>query len=144
MFLPTPHRPSVVSLLKRCLTDDNNEVRDRATTLVRLLEQEPFGDIQKRIILEANNGPALPSTLRRQLEMYRMRPGKGLLSYEALPEVAEPVGGASKESTHGHPLDAISTPVDAPTSTADRLCSRSPVTQLQFCPASCTCGGGGC
>jgi len=82
-------RPSVVMLLKRCLSDDDNEVRDRATTLVRLLSTEPFTDVQRQFILTSNDQTLLqPKRLRRQLEMYFMRPAAGVLSYETLPQVA--------------------------------------------------------
>jgi len=81
-------RPSVIMLLRRCLSDDDNEVRDRATTLLRLLETVPFGDVQKQFILTMHDQTlSQPATLQRQLEMYYMRPAAGLLSYETLPHV---------------------------------------------------------
>jgi coatomer subunit gamma len=86
-------RPSVVALLRRCLNDDDNEVRDRATTLLRVLKREPF---ESYLIPGGNKDDSKNEvevtkarTLRRRLEAYRLRPSPGLLSFDVLPEVED-------------------------------------------------------
>eukprot|EP00939_MAST-03C_sp_MAST-3C-sp1_P001790 g1790.t1 len=93
-------RPSVISLIRRSLRDDDNEVRDRATTLLRILEQEPFGELQRRMLIADANvaGYAkIARTLRRQLELYRLKPSGGMLTFDALPEVEDEPEETSKE-----------------------------------------------
>lgn len=111
-------RPSVVSLLRRSLVDDDNEVRDRATTLLRILEQDPFGELQKRILIANANVAGYAKTMRhlkRQLEVYRLKPADGLLSFEALPEVEEEAEEepASKDGAGGEDAHASSDLGDA-------------------------------
>ena len=88
-------------LLRRCLDDDDNEVRDRATLMLRLLaasSAEADGvaaDAGASKVAEAIPLPlrasllaGLPlpaNSLRRSLEAYKLRPADGPLTLSALP-----------------------------------------------------------
>ena len=90
-------RPSVMALLRRTLNDDDNEVRDRATTLLQILEREPSMVPGSSSDSNKGNGDTKARTLRRQLEAYRLRPAPGLLSFDVLPEVEEEIEEEEKQ-----------------------------------------------
>lgn len=79
-----PLAPSIRQLLKRCQSDEDDEVRDRATTCLILIEKE-----KSEALLLA----PLPSRilkLEEQLKLYQQQglPG-GAISFGVLPHVAE-------------------------------------------------------
>eukprot|EP00941_MAST-03F_sp_MAST-3F-sp1_P004176 g4176.t1 len=80
-------RPSIVVLLRRCLTDEDNEVRDRATVAFDLLQHHSH--IAEKYILEEL--PQSAEALGRSLELYYSRPADGPLTLGALPHVEERV-----------------------------------------------------
>lgn len=73
-------RPSILELLKRSSLDSNEEVRDRATFYVELIEKE---SPNMNLIVE----PCINNVdeLRRSLEMYKARPSEGPVSFSTLP-----------------------------------------------------------
>jgi coatomer protein complex subunit gamma len=60
-------RPSVLVLLKRCLADGDDEVRDRAALSVDLLEAQPAGAGSELLV---NAAPLAPAGLVRALDDY--------------------------------------------------------------------------
>ena len=78
-------RPSVATLLRRCLKDEDDEVRDRAAACLDALEAGP--DVARLVLLERL--PTAPRTLCRQLELYAMRPAEGAVTLDTLPVVEE-------------------------------------------------------
>jgi len=108
-------RPSILPLLARCLDDDDDEVRDRATMYLRMLggggggggaagaagagagaagaEQQtaaapaaPFEPALSRSLV-AGRLPLPVGALAKALTLYAMRPGAGAFSFDALPHV---------------------------------------------------------
>jgi len=103
-------RPSIIPLLQRCLDDDDDEVRDRATMFLRMLggstapaadaaaavpAATPFeGEVARGMM--SGRLPLPVAALSKALTLYAMRPAAGAFSFAALPhvEVAEAAGGA--------------------------------------------------
>ena len=89
---------SIVALLRRCIYDDDNEVRDRATTYIQLLQQkikagadgpsdsDNLQNCYERDIPMGGN----VARLAQSLHAYRLRPQDGPLTVEALPVVEAP------------------------------------------------------
>lgn len=90
-------RHSVTVLLRRCQNDDNDEVRDRATLYLTLLEEEESGVGDQEALeaatksITAGTLPMSVEALQKSLRMYALRPAKGPLTFDALPKVEEPV-----------------------------------------------------
>lgn len=80
-------RPSIVVLLRRCLNDNDNEVRDRATVALQLLEHHSH--LAQKFMLEAL--PMSTDALGRSLALYKKRMSDGPLTLGALPHVEEKV-----------------------------------------------------
>ena len=76
---------SVIILLTRCQHDDDDEVRDRATTLLHVLRNaEP--EMMRKVVVDKL--PVRADTIAKALEMYDPN-SPGPLSFEALPHVEE-------------------------------------------------------
>jgi coatomer subunit gamma len=126
-------RPSLVTLLARCLEDDDDEVRDRATLHVKnlqtLREIEGDGDAEEAqrkppsASAEATVAKSLASgrlpysvqALTKALHTYQLRPSPGPLSFDTLPHVESEGDGsgygydaciAAADSTAGTPAAA--------------------------------------
>lgn len=81
-------RPSIIELLKGCLKDEDDEVRDRAITALIALESN-----ESREEFDALLTKGLPmsiSQLKQSLYAYQLRP-EGSLDYQHLPVISEPV-----------------------------------------------------
>lgn len=89
-------RHSITVLLRRCQNDDNDEVRDRATLYLTLLEEEESGVGDKQSLeaatrsITAGTIPMSVEALQKSLKMYALRPAKGPLTFDSLPRVEEP------------------------------------------------------
>ena len=98
---------SIVALLRRCLLDDDDEVRDRATMYIQLLNQkvaslktgaganaiapeDKLQDCYERVL------PFSISRLARSLEAYKLAPTDGPLTIDSLPVVEEVVSPRKK------------------------------------------------
>lgn len=75
--------PSIINLLKRCKYDDDDEVRDRATVYLDLLETQ-FQTIKKLLVEDL---PVNIRSLKLSLEQYQLRPTEGPITFESLPHV---------------------------------------------------------
>lgn len=76
-------RASIVTLLQRCLQDDEDEVRDRAVLYLGLIsstDQKTFSDPL----------PMTSESMLRSIEQYKLRPSDGPVTFETLPHVAAP------------------------------------------------------
>lgn len=84
-------RGSILLLLKRSLSDSNNEVRDRASISIALLENVSDENELKYLLVEPM--PMSFTALERSLQAYSARPNafsdKALVSFTALPVVEE-------------------------------------------------------
>ena len=89
-------RESVQELLRGCLTDESDEVRDRAVTALAALQAEPAE--QEKLLFR--HLPMSPSQLRASLQTYSMRPADGPLEYSNLPVVAEVPKKKEETSLH--------------------------------------------
>lgn len=81
-------RPSIIDLLKGCLKDEDDEVRDRAITALIALEAN-----ESREEFDALLTKGLPMSIKQlkaSLNAYQMRP-EGPLDYQHLPVISEPV-----------------------------------------------------
>lgn len=81
-------RPSIIDLLKGCLKDEDDEVRDRTITALIALESN-----ESREEFDALLTKGLPMSIRQlknSLYAFQMRP-EGPLDYQHLPVVNEPV-----------------------------------------------------
>ena len=87
-------KASAVELLRGCLTDENDEVRDRAITALTALQ----GDAAQQDALLFRKLPLTPTQLRLSLQTYKMRPTEGPFDYAHLPVVAEPVKKEEKQA----------------------------------------------
>lgn len=90
-------RPSVSSLLQSCKLDDDDEVRDRATMYLAVLEGE---ETVSRALL-VDDFPMSITALQKSIEQYQLRPTDGALTFDSLPhvEVVEApaaIGGADE------------------------------------------------
>jgi len=75
---------SIRQLLKRCQTDEDDEVRDRATTCLALITKEP--ERSDTILLAPL--PSKASILEEQLKLYQQQMPSGPVTFAALPHVA--------------------------------------------------------
>ncbi|RLN89963.1 hypothetical protein BBJ28_00006301 [Nothophytophthora sp. Chile5] len=107
-------RASVSSLLQCCKLDDDDEVRDRATMYLAILE----GDEATSRTLLVDDFPMSVLSLQKSIEQYELRPVEGPLTFDALPhvevveDVAEPrADDAEAESSSAQP-DATPEPQD--------------------------------
>lgn len=76
-------RPSVSSLLQSCKLDDDDEVRDRATMYLAVLEGE---ETVSRALL-VDEFPMSITALQKSIEQYQLRPTDGALTFDSLPHV---------------------------------------------------------
>lgn len=104
-------RPSIVPLLQRCLDDDDDEVRDRATMFLRLLggstqlvssvpgavatsrpESAAAPPVDAGVSKSLTSGrlPLPVSALQKALSLYQLRPAAGAFAFSALPHVEIP------------------------------------------------------
>ena len=74
---------SIRMLLAKSQNDDDDEVRDRATTCIRLLDEGSASDVLLGKI------PTSFVTLAKQVELYMQRPSPGPISFDALPVIEE-------------------------------------------------------
>jgi len=108
-------RPSISTLLRRCLDDDDDEVRDRATLHLKNLEAltaaegdgetptavpvPPAAALAASVAKSLCSGrlPMSVQSLTKSLHTYQLRPSPGPLTFDALPHVetaeAAPAGG---------------------------------------------------
>ncbi|RLN91355.1 hypothetical protein BBJ28_00021583 [Nothophytophthora sp. Chile5] len=107
-------RASVSSLLQCCKLDDDDEVRDRATMYLAILE----GDETTSRTLLIDDFPMSVLSLQKSIEQYELRPVEGPLTFDALPhvevveDVVEPsADDAEAESSSAQP-DATPEPQD--------------------------------
>jgi hypothetical protein len=118
-------RPSIVPLLQRCLDDDDDEVRDRATMFLRLLggsttlissvggaastpavASEPGAPAVDAAVSKALTSGRLPlpvAALQKALSLFQLRPPAGPFSFAALPhvEIPTPPGGPAPDVSEG-------------------------------------------
>ena len=87
-------RESVVELLRGCLVDESDEVRDRAVVALEALQADP----RQRDALLFRGVAMTPGQLRLSLQTYKLRPAEGPLDYSHLPAVAEPVRAIGSSS----------------------------------------------
>jgi coatomer protein complex subunit gamma len=106
-------RPSVCVLLRRCLQDDDDEVRDRATVCLNSLDAGH--ETAKMVLLESL--PMSVSALSRSLEAYQLRPAAGPVQLETLPVVDEPLhipaAGSEEEANANQPAPSAAAPTGA-------------------------------
>ncbi|GMF12610.1 unnamed protein product [Phytophthora lilii] len=76
-------RSSVSSLLQCCKLDDDDEVRDRATMYLSILEGD---EVTSRTLL-VEDFPMSVVALQKSIDQYELRPTEGPLTFEALPHV---------------------------------------------------------
>ncbi len=91
-------RPSIIILLQRCKQDEDDEVRDRAATLLSMLRQDETEAITGKM-------PVQVHTLQRSLELYRQRPTDGALTFDALPVVEDTEVRDSVKAQNGVDFD---------------------------------------
>ena len=108
-------RESVQELIRGCLTDESDEVRDRAVTALAALQAEPA----EREKLLFHHLPMSPKQLRASLQTYQLRPSEGVLTYSNLPVVAEV--SRKKEETSGQSIVAESGLESIPESSPNEL-----------------------
>jgi len=117
-------RLSIITLLKRSLLDEDDEVRDRAALVLKVLESEPSyePDDEQPVVASTGNSQAefflvqgLPmsfAALERSLKAYQARPSPGPLTLQNLPIVETSV---APQPTTGRPdLDVAGGPTAAP------------------------------
>ncbi|KAI9906995.1 hypothetical protein PsorP6_004038 [Peronosclerospora sorghi] len=85
-------RSSVSSLLQCCKLDDDDEVRDRATMYLAVLDNE---ETSRTLLVE--DFPMSVAALQKSIDQYELRPKDGPLTFDALPhvEVAEDASEAN-------------------------------------------------
>lgn len=133
-------RESILPLLQRCLDDDDDEVRDRATMYLVMLGGRPTvtGTLSAAAaaaaaadapaaaafepsIASALTGGRLPlpvPSLTKALTLYMMRPGKGPLSFGALPHVDVPAATAAAAGSGASSASAAAAAAGGAASTA--------------------------
>lgn len=82
---------SITVLLRRSLTDDDDEVRDRAIVCLYALEsisKNPDEVVPAKSML-IDPLPVNPSTLNKALEVYEMHPSAGRITFDALPIIED-------------------------------------------------------
>uniref|UniRef100_A0AAA9RW86 Coatomer subunit gamma n=1 Tax=Bos taurus TaxID=9913 RepID=A0AAA9RW86_BOVIN len=88
--------PSILVLLKRCVMDDDNEVRDRATFYLNVLEQKQKA-LNAGYIL---NGLAVSIPgLERALQQYTLEPSEKPFDLKSVPLATAPLAEQRTEST---------------------------------------------
>jgi len=96
---------SIIILLQRSQNDDDDEVRDRATLCLSLLRGLKNGHASSRTVL-VDPLPIGHNALQRSLELYKLHPTPGHLTFDSLPIVEDadipveevPSGGLNEES----------------------------------------------
>eukprot|EP00512_Aurantiochytrium_limacinum_P004656 CAMPEP_0171500616 /NCGR_PEP_ID=MMETSP0958-20121227/9084_1 /TAXON_ID=87120 /ORGANISM="Aurantiochytrium limacinum, Strain ATCCMYA-1381" /LENGTH=900 /DNA_ID=CAMNT_0012035305 /DNA_START=306 /DNA_END=3005 /DNA_ORIENTATION=- len=117
---------SVIILLQSSLQDEDDEVRDRATVCLSVLERVQAGQTAAKTVL-VDQLPMSENALIRSLELYKQRPANGPISFDTLPVVedndyrrpedSEMTGGLDEpgaDSGAGD-LGAVSEPTPVPT-----------------------------
>uniref|UniRef100_A0A2K5LKF9 Coatomer gamma subunit appendage Ig-like subdomain domain-containing protein n=1 Tax=Cercocebus atys TaxID=9531 RepID=A0A2K5LKF9_CERAT len=89
--------PSILVLLKRCVMDDGNEVRDRATFYLNVLEQKQ----------KALNAGYMLNGLTRALQQYTLEPSEKPFDLKSVPLAMAPTAEQRTEST---PITAVKQP----------------------------------
>uniref|UniRef100_A0A2K5KKG8 Coatomer subunit gamma n=1 Tax=Cercocebus atys TaxID=9531 RepID=A0A2K5KKG8_CERAT len=89
--------PSILVLLKRCVMDDGNEVRDRATFYLNVLEQKQ----------KALNAGYMLNGLTRALQQYALEPSEKPFDLKSVPLATAPTAEQRTEST---PITAVKQP----------------------------------
>mmetsp|Transcript_4089 Transcript_4089/g.7148 ORF Transcript_4089/g.7148 Transcript_4089/m.7148 type:complete len:938 (+) Transcript_4089:116-2929(+) len=111
---------SIIVLLTRSLTDDDDDVRDRAVLCLRVLKKIQQGENISRTML-MDPLPVNPNTLMRSLELYKRHPAPGPVTFDTLP-VVEDTANASKfddiDEGGAGGLDGLATPPPAGTDAA--------------------------
>jgi len=87
-------RPNIIVLLKRCVDDDDDEVRDRAAASLHLLTSE---DQAPAKMVVGGALPMAPRAMTRSLRDYQARPAPGAFNFDALPSVEESEEPATAE-----------------------------------------------
>ena len=105
-------RESVQELLRGCLTDESDEVRDRAVTALAALQADPA----EREKLLFRHLPMSAKQLRASLQTYQMRPSEGSLEYSTLPVVAEVPRKKEEASVQGMATETESETTAEPSS----------------------------
>ncbi|GMF44337.1 unnamed protein product [Phytophthora fragariaefolia] len=97
-------RSSVSSLLQCCKLDDDDEVRDRATMYLAILEND---EVTSRTLL-VEDFPMSVVALQKSIDQYELRPTDGPLTFDALPrvEVVEDVAEANANDTEAETVQA--------------------------------------
>jgi coatomer subunit gamma len=78
-----PLRQSVASLLVSCKLDDDDEVRDRATMYLSILDRQ--ASVSRALLVD--DFPMSVAVLQKSIEQYGLRPSEGPITFEALPHV---------------------------------------------------------
>ncbi|RYG39928.1 hypothetical protein EON68_04865, partial [archaeon] len=97
-------RPSITPLLMRCLDDDDDEVRDRATLYLKSLEASSTTESGAHLeTLTSGHLPMPVASLSKALALYSARPAPGAFSFDSLPrvEVATATGEVPTPSALG-------------------------------------------
>lgn len=105
-------RSSVIDLLKGCLKDEDDEVRDRAITALIALESNESREQFDALLTKGL--PMSVSQLKQSLYAYQMRP-EGPLDYQHLPVINEPI---SIQKTVEKKTETLSPTSQVATSTA--------------------------
>ncbi|DBA02873.1 TPA: hypothetical protein N0F65_005900 [Lagenidium giganteum] len=105
-------RQSVTSLLQCCKLDDDDEVRDRATTYLAVLEGNEV--VSKTLLVD--DFPMSVNTLQKSLEAYQLRPIDGPLTFDSLPhiEVVEEVAEAASSNSFANDDEKAAPSAPAP------------------------------
>lgn len=96
--------PSILVLLKRCVMDDDNEVRDRATFYLNVLEQKQKA-LNAGYILNGLT-VSIPG-LERALQQYTLEPSEKPFDLKSVPLATTPMAEQRTEST---PITAAKQP----------------------------------
>uniref|UniRef100_A0A2I2ZXS8 Coatomer subunit gamma n=1 Tax=Gorilla gorilla gorilla TaxID=9595 RepID=A0A2I2ZXS8_GORGO len=96
--------PSILVLLKRCVMDDDNEVRDRATFYLNVLEQKQKA-LNAGYILNGLT-VSIPG-LERALQQYTLEPSEKPFDLKSVPLATAPMAEQRTEST---PITAVKQP----------------------------------
>ncbi|MBZ3884009.1 Coatomer subunit gamma-1 [Sciurus carolinensis] len=96
--------PSILVLLKRCVMDDDNEVRDRATFYLNVLEQKQKA-LNAGYILNGLT-VSIPG-LERALQQYTLEPSEKPFDLKSVPLATTPMAEQRMETT---PISAVRQP----------------------------------
>jgi len=91
---------SIIVLLERSLQDDDDEVRDRTVICLDLLSKVRDGSSVSRTVL-VDPLPMSENALMRSLELYKLRPSQGPISFDSIPVVEEDEPQLEIEETDG-------------------------------------------